>query len=111
MILYHYTTELGMRAIVDTEVLRPSRARKGAKDVRYGNGQYFSDLVPGTLSLAQLSRALVGIPFLGFHFSHFVAVDLSGIQVIKCRPSVYLVPNNFALGLSGRIVDFGESLP
>jgi hypothetical protein len=98
-----------MKAIVGRRLLRPSRARRGSKDVRYGNGQYLTDIAPGRLSRSQLSRALVGIPFLGQRFTHFVAIEIFGLQIIHCRPGVFLVPNDFALSLIGRIGDFGES--
>lgn len=107
MVLFHCTNGLGMTAIVRSEILRPSRMRRHSKDVRYGNGQYFSDIVPGSLTPAQLSRALLGMPFQGHRFTHFVAIDMRGLTVMRCRPGVFLVANEFALSLSGRIVEYG----
>ena len=108
MVLYHYTTEPNMWAIVGSGILRPSRARAGSKDVRYGNGQYLSDIAPGTLALTQLARALSGMPFIWRRFTHFVAIEVSGWEVIRCRPGVFLVPGNFALSLEDRIVAYGR---
>lgn len=108
MILYHYTTEPCMNAIITSGLLRPSRLGRRSKDVRYGNGQYLSDITPGSLTLAQLSRVLVGMPFQGLRFTHFVAIDLLGLRVVHCRPHVFLVPNDFALGISDRIIDYGR---
>ncbi|TCW77930.1 hypothetical protein C5O80_32625 [Burkholderia sp. SRS-46] len=45
--------------------MRPSLFSLNPKDVRYGNGQYLSDIVPGTMTPAQLSRAFVNNPFQG----------------------------------------------
>jgi hypothetical protein len=61
--LYHYTDEAGMSGIVDSGELRPSLWYAGTKDVRYGNGQYLSDIVPGTKTPAELSRAFLRVPF------------------------------------------------
>jgi hypothetical protein len=47
----------------------------GTKDVRYGNGQYLSNIVPGTMTPAQLSRSFLGRPFHGSRFTHYVEID------------------------------------
>lgn len=46
--LYHYTDEAGLDGIVSSGELRPSLGSVNPNDDRYGNGQYVSDIVPGT---------------------------------------------------------------
>jgi HYD1 signature containing ADP-ribosyltransferase len=43
---YHYTTESARLAIIESGVLRPSLDRGDNTDVRYGEGQYFTNLAP-----------------------------------------------------------------
>jgi hypothetical protein len=47
---------------------------------------------------------------MGQRFTHFVAIDVFGLQIFRCRSGVFLVPNDFALSLVGCIVDFGERM-
>lgn len=44
--LYHYTTELSRLAIIKSKALYPSLDRGDNTDVRYGEGQYFTNLAP-----------------------------------------------------------------
>ncbi|QOK94926.1 hypothetical protein HF908_23425 (plasmid) [Ralstonia pseudosolanacearum] len=106
--MYHYTNEAGMTGILESGVLRPSLKALNPNDVRYGNGQYLSDLVPGTLTPAQLSRNFINNPFQGARYTNFVAIDVSGLNVIMGRPGVFVVPNEIPLNINGRIIDSGK---
>ncbi|MBR8216272.1 hemagglutinin repeat-containing protein [Burkholderia vietnamiensis] len=106
--LYHYTNEAAMTAIVDSKSLNPSLKALNPNDVRYGNGQYLSDIPPGTMTPAQLSRAFVNNPFQGARYTNFVAVDVTGLNVVQGRPGVFVVPNEVPLDLSGRIAGSGK---
>ena len=86
-------------------MLRPSLVSLNPADARYGDGQYFSNAVPGDLSLSQLSRAFLGFPFQGRRFTHFVEVDVSGLAVVHGRDSVFVVLNAEPLNLTGRILN------
>jgi hypothetical protein len=44
--LYHYTTESGLLGILKGKILYPSLDRGDNIDVRYGEGQYFTNLAP-----------------------------------------------------------------
>lgn len=44
--LYHYTTEDSRFAIINSGVLYPSLDRGDSNDIRYGEGQYFTNLAP-----------------------------------------------------------------
>jgi RHS repeat-associated protein len=106
--LYHYTDEAGMRGIVNSGELNPSTRARNPQDARYGDGQYLTDIAPGTMTPAQLSRAFIGQPFQGQRFTHVVEVDVTGLNVVQGRPGVFVVPNNAPLDVSGRIVSFGR---
>jgi hypothetical protein len=79
------------------------------KDVRYGNGQYLSDIKPGTKTSSQLSRAFLTNPWQGARFTHFVEIDVSGLIVKEGRPGVFVIRNNKSLDLTGRIVSWGRN--
>ena len=105
--LFHYTSEDGLRGILDSQVLHPSLVALNPADARYGNGQYFSDTVPGTKSLSALSRAFLGFPFQGRRFTHFLEVDVTNLNVVRGREGVFVVLNDGPLELTGRIVRYG----
>jgi hypothetical protein len=107
--LYHYTDPAGLKGILDSGQLNPSLASVNPGDVRFGEGQYLSDIEPGTKTPAQLSRAFLGLPFQGARFTNFVGIDVSGLQVIQGRPGVFVVPGTSPLDLSGRIVSWGAN--
>jgi hypothetical protein len=105
--LFHYTNEEGLAGIIDSEELNPSLGSINPNDVRYGNGQYLSDIAPDTMTPAQLSRAFLGQPFQGAKFTNFIEIDVSGLDVVQGRPGVFVIPNDAPLDLSGRIISSG----
>jgi hypothetical protein len=107
--LYHYTDRAGLDGILATGLLMPSTRARNPRDVRCGDGQYLSDIPPGTMSGGRLSRALLGHPFGGRRFIRYVALDVTGLTVVACRPGVYAIPNDQPLDLSGRIVSSGAN--
>jgi len=109
MILYHYTDQEGLRGILKTMQLHASTSQKNRADVRYGDGQYLSDIPPGSKTASQLSRAFLNLPFHGKRFTHFVAIEVEGMPLIHGREGVFVVPNHEPLDLTGRIVDSGVS--
>lgn len=102
--LYHYTSEKGLAGILDTGTLNPSLKANNPKDARYGNGQYFSDIAPGTRSNASLSKQFINNPWQGSKYSNYVGVDTSNLTVVKGRDGVYVLPNENPLDLTDRIV-------
>jgi ADP-ribosyltransferase of polymorphic toxin system len=105
--LFHYTNEAGHAGIIESEALNPSLKAVNPADVRYGNGQYLSDIVPGTQTPAQLSRQFLGMPFQGSRFAHFVEIDVGGLNVVRGRSGVFVVPNEVPLDQTGRILGSG----
>lgn len=107
--LYHYTSEEGLKGITSSNKLNPSLKANNPKDARHGDGQYLTDIAPGSKTSGQLSRQFFGIPFLTKRVSHYIEIDVSGLNVVKGRDGVHLVPNDNPLDLSGRIVRTGKN--
>jgi hypothetical protein len=107
--LYHYTSQSGQKGILDSQEIRPSLRASNPNDARHGDGQYFSDIEPGTYSNASLSKQFLVIPYQGARFSHYVKIDLTGINVREGRPSVLVVPNQNALSIFGRVIGWGTN--
>lgn len=106
--LYHYTSERGMQGILASGSLWASRRSRNPNDARYGDGQYLSDIVPGTISLPRLSLMFLGFPFQQRRFTHYIEILVSGLVVVPCRPGVFLIPSQTELDLTGRIVASGQ---
>ncbi len=106
--LYHYTDEAGLNGILNEGRLNPSLKATNPNDVRYGNGQYLSDIPPGTLTPRELSRAFLNNPFQERKYTHFLEIDPSGLNVVQGRTGVYVIPNETPLSLNGRIVKSGK---
>jgi RHS repeat-associated protein len=106
--LYHYTNEKGLAGILESGELRPSLKAINPNDVRYGNGQYLTDIVPGTRTPSELSYDFLRNPFQGGRYTHYVEIDASGLNIIQGRPGVFVVPNEGPLDLTGRILSNGK---
>ena len=107
--LFHYTDEAGQSGILASQRLNPSLRSVNPSDARYGDGQYLSDITPGTYSNASLSSRFIRNPYQGARFSHYVEVDVSGLNVVEGRPGVFVVPNEGPLDLTGRIMGWGKN--
>lgn len=108
-ILYHYTTDIALVEILGTQELRPSLARSRPQDVRYGEGQYLTDVIPGKMTGAQLSRLLLGHPYHARRFTHFLSIDVGGLTTKQGRRGVFVIPNTASLSLAGRIRRTGRN--
>jgi hypothetical protein len=61
------------------------------------------------MSCAQLSRCFIGQPFQGQRFTNFVEIDITGLNVVKGRNGVFVVPNEAPLDLTGKIIRSGSN--
>ena len=77
-----------MNAILESGELNPSLKALNPADARYGNGQYLTDIIPGTISPGSLSATFLRVPGQGGRFSHYVEIDMSGLNVIEGRNGV-----------------------
>ena len=107
--LYHYTNEQGMNAILESGQLNPSLKALKPNDARYGDGQYLTDILPGTKTDVGLARALLGFPWPRGKYTHYIEVDVSGLDVNFGRKNVYVVPGQEPLDISSRTVSYGAN--
>lgn len=107
--LWHYTTWPRLRAICESSFLNPSLRSSNPRDARYGDGQYVTDIPPGTLPPERLAYALVRSPYASRRFTHYLEVDVTGLEVVCGREHVYVIPSRLPLDLRGRIVSWGKN--
>jgi len=105
--LYHYTNEKGMNGILESNELKPSLKANNPKDARYGNGQYLSDIIPETTTPPSLASKFIRVPN-KYKYTNFVEIDVTGLDVIKGRNGVYVIPNEDSLDITGRIIRSGK---
>ncbi|WP_373286885.1 HYD1 signature containing ADP-ribosyltransferase family protein [Thermopolyspora flexuosa] len=106
-ILWHYTREENLASILKTRELRPSLRSRWSRDARYGDGQYLTDIPPGTMPGSRLAFYLVRRPEEAWRFTHYLGLDVTGLVVVRCRRHVYRIPGHEPLDLKGRIVMWG----
>lgn len=105
--LYHYTNEEGLNGILESKELRPSLKANNPKDARYGNGQYLSNIVPESTKPTSLASKFIRVPN-KYKYTHFVEIDVTGLEVVEGRSGVYVIPNEENLDITGRIVRSGK---
>ena len=105
--LYHYTNEKGLKGITESNQLNPSLKANNPKDARYGNGQYLSDINPESTTPAKLARKFINVPN-RYKYTHYIEIDVTDLNVIQGRDGVYVIPNEEALDLTGRIKNSGK---
>jgi hypothetical protein len=108
-VLHHYTSAGGLAGILRTRSILPSLRANNPKDARLGDGQYLSDILPGTKKPGQLSLIFFGMPWAGKRFSHYVSISVVGLNVIAGRPFVFLVPSQGPLDISSCLVANGKN--
>jgi Pretoxin HINT domain/HYD1 signature containing ADP-ribosyltransferase len=124
--LVHYTDAAGLAGILASKTIFAST---GVVNARYGDGQYFTDIMPiqvtgrkaadisdaekaaGIISIYQLAQRLYGMPWKAPSVQYYVIVDLDGLTVSADAPHVFHVPNTTALDVSKRIVSSGKTVP
>ncbi|HAU5719447.1 TPA: hypothetical protein JD344_12780 [Serratia marcescens] len=118
--LIHYTTEEGLKGILDSGELRAS---SGPIHARFGDGQYLTDIKPeqiggrtlkeaagtGKLSLGQVAHNLYGDSRKINSITHYVEIDVTGLDVSEPRPNTFRVASTGNLDISKRIVKSGKS--
>ncbi|MCA8341231.1 RHS domain-containing protein [Burkholderia cepacia] len=118
--LYHYTTQNGLEGITSSGSLNASH---GPVHARFGDGQYFTDISPdmiggrtladaagtGKMSLGQLAADIYGDARKLNSITHYVEVDVTGLNVKEPRPGTFLVEGSGPLDISNRIKRSGSS--
>ena len=108
-ILYHYTSQKGLVGILQSLHILPSLKANNPKDARYGDGQYLTDIAPGTKTNGELTRALIGRPFPESKYSRYVAINVGGLVVRNPASNIFVVPNSSPLNIVDRLIDYGEN--
>ena len=108
-VLYHYTSQIGYRGILESKLINPSLKANNPKDARFGEGQYVSDIMPKTKRPSQLSMIFFGIPWAGRRFEYHISIDVHGLDVIHGRANVYLIKNIKPLDISKRLKGHGKN--
>ena len=105
--LYHYTSDKGLEGITESKQLNPSLKANNPKDARYGNGQYLSDIDPHSTTPTKLAKKYINVPN-KYKYTSYVEIDVTGLNVVKGRDGVYVIPNEQPLDLSNRILSTGK---
>jgi hypothetical protein len=127
--LYHYTTEYGLLAIIESGVLRPSLQRKDGRDALYGSGQYFTNIPPdlivcawreeltpaqkeaGQICLEQLSYRIMGGVGSPERLACFIEFDVSNLTIeIPGSRYICLHRSEVNLDIKNRITGSGRTL-
>ncbi|ENH2499041.1 hypothetical protein ABVY78_004639 [Vibrio parahaemolyticus] len=108
-VLHHYTSAEGRTGIVESKTINPSLKENNPRDARYGDGQYLSDIPPGSKTGGQLSYEFYGQPFQKARVTDYVSIKTEGLSVKKGRANVFVVLGNEPLDISERLVDEGEN--
>ena len=95
-----------MNGIKETNQLNPSLKANNPKDARYGDGQYLSDINPNTQTPVSLAKKFINVPN-KYKYTHYVKIDVTGLDVIQGRESVFVIPNDSPLDLTNRIISTG----
>ena len=105
--MFHYSTAEGYAGITSSERLLPSLKAVNPKDARHGDGQYLTDIVPGTMTLGEMSYAFLKTPRGWRRFTHYIEIDVIDLIVVEGRSNVFVICNSAYLPLAGRIVGGG----
>jgi hypothetical protein len=128
--LYHYTTEYGLLAIIESRVLRPSLTKPNGRDVLLGEGQYFTSIAPetiacrsktemtveqeqaGKLSLFQLSRHILAGSLSLKKLDYFIEFDVSNLVIRRSIENeyIYLHETKMDLNISNLIIRTGKTI-
>ena len=98
-----------MKGILESGSLRPSLKAVNPKDARFGDGQYLTDIVPGSRSPASIARELIGRPN-KYKFTNYVEIDTMDLPVVvpPNRAGVYIIRNDGDLDIINRIIGSGK---
>lgn len=108
-VLYHYTTEEGMTGIRQSGDIWASLEESGPRHARHGDGQYLTDVEPGTLSGPELSNVLVRNFNEAARFTHYVKIYTEGIPLRRERPGVFRHVTRMPLDVYSRILSWGKN--
>jgi HYD1 signature containing ADP-ribosyltransferase len=127
--LYHYTTESGLLAIIESGMLHPSLERKDGRDALYGSGQYFTNISPdiivceskedltpmqkeaGQICIEQLSYRIIGGVGSPERLACFIEFDVSNLTIeIPGTRYICLHRSEVDLDITNLIIRSGKTI-
>jgi hypothetical protein len=127
--LYHYTTESSLLGIIESKVLYPSLDRGDGTDIKYGEGQYFTNISPdtiacmsqsqmtsnqiesGQISLIQLAGRIMAGTLTLDRFYCFIEFDVSSLVIdLTDNPYTFIHRSQVNLDVSNLIIRSGDTL-
>ncbi|MEU4240265.1 HYD1 signature containing ADP-ribosyltransferase family protein [Actinoplanes sp. NPDC026619] len=105
--LYHYTDEDGMNGIVKSGEIRQSTG----ENARFGDGQYFSDVRPGSMPLYKMSELFFRTSKKADRITHYVEISVRSLDVQEPRPHTMVVLNSGNLNVRGLMIAAGGNGP
>ena len=127
--LYHYTTKFGLIAIIESKVLYPSLDRGDGTDIKYGEGQYFTNISPdiidcmsqsqmtstqiesGQISLIQLAGRIMAGTLTLDRFYYFIELNVSELIIDQTdNPYTFIRKSKVDLDISNLIIRSGATL-
>jgi hypothetical protein len=127
--LYHYTTESSLLAIIESKVLYPSLDRGDGTDIKYGEGQYFTNISPdiiacmsqsqmtsiqiesGQISLIQLAGRIMAGTLTLDRFYYFIEFNVSALIIDRTdNPYTFIHKSKVDLDISNLIIRSGNTL-
>ncbi|WP_157243772.1 RHS repeat-associated core domain-containing protein [Paenibacillus jilunlii] len=107
LILYHYTTKKGYEGIMSSGVIYPSTTAKRPKDARLGDGVYFTDVAPNSISYKELSQILYLNENQTQNTLYYVAIDVTDLVLEYGRAHIFATLTDTPLKITGRVVSGG----
>jgi len=96
-----------MKGIIESQQLNPSFKANNPKDAKHGDGQYLTDIEPDNQTPQGLAARFIKRPN-KYKYTHYVAIDVTGLEVTYGRKGVFVILNDSPLDLTGRIVGTGK---
>jgi hypothetical protein len=111
--LYHYTDEAGQNGIVSSGEMWPSTKAKDPTDARLGDGQYFTDIAPGTMTEEKLASLFYRNSNKAYKVTHFVEVSVRSLDIHTDadRPHIMVILNSGNLNVRGLLMTSGRNSP
>lgn len=111
VVLFHYTDGNGYTGILQSGVIWSTLKNNRPRDARLGQGQYFTDIAPFTMSLPDLSYELYRNRSQVNQLKFYLAIDLTGLKLrngAPQRPHIYAHVSDYDLNVRQRIVTHGS---
>ncbi|NOV01397.1 HYD1 signature containing ADP-ribosyltransferase family protein [Paenibacillus planticolens] len=107
--LYHYTSQSVYVSIWESGVIWPSLKALRPSDARGGDGVYFTDIPPDTMSPEPLAKILYNRESEAYKTTDYFVVDVTDLKIKTVRPHFFVYNTNVPLPLTGRFISSGHN--